>query len=571
MSSSNIFNPDEITYELSVQHLCDLLKVNIRELDTEKVKKLVRKRYLQWHPDKGVSSNEELFKLLNVSYNRYLKGDEEILLTCDEVFESFGFNDDSDSDYSEYNDTPFSDSSFKVSPKKGIEVPEFIKKFMRSNNNRRAGKFFFVIFDKNSDLSKISENVLKCEVERAYLFSNTLIMHLNQNRIKAEVNVHFFNFKNYIIEYAINFTSLLCTCKDLYTKCDQEWGNISQNVTLKNFSQKLLTEYALIENSSDVFYIMESYAHLASNCTQSNPSNEHVELHNEHKDNATVFLSLNDRYKAAKSASMVVIAKLHTLVGSLTNIKYLEQKINLSDFDQKTISDAAIWIYSIYEKDFMNKIFTYITETYIIGQPKRRYTILTGPFGCGKSTIASAFCDLFQGVNININVSKERLNFHLGQALGHRFVLFDDVKGAATGDLGQGQGFFNLDDLRDHLDGVLRVPVERKNIQPQNVKFPAGIITCNEYSIPPSLRERCKIFKLKQVKGVKFHKDLTFDSNVLAVILILLNIIPAPAGSGSIGELVNKADVIHAVHVMNCVWCTDKKRSKSKVSIFLSL
>ncbi|GBO25800.1 Large T antigen [Araneus ventricosus] len=105
----------------------------------------------------------------------------------------------------------------------------------------------------------------------------------------------------------------------------------------------------------------------------------------------------------------------------------------------------------------------------------------------------NVFCQwLFEGVNINVKVDKNRLPFYLWQAIGKRFVLFDDVKGRqhSGSNLTPGQGFLNLDYLRGHLDGHVEVQLEQKNKQPISQIFPTGIITCNDYKVPASIKER---------------------------------------------------------------------------------
>ncbi|GBL80241.1 hypothetical protein AVEN_177397-1, partial [Araneus ventricosus] len=82
--------------------------------------------------------------------------------------------------------------------------------------------------------------------------------------------------------------------------------------------------------------------------------------------------------------------------------------------------------------------------------------------------------------------------FYLCQAIGKRFILFDGVKGRSLGseNLPSGPGFANLDDLRDHIDGHVEVQLEKKNMQPISQVFPCEIITCNDYHIHQSLKER---------------------------------------------------------------------------------
>ncbi|KAG8190045.1 hypothetical protein JTE90_023017, partial [Oedothorax gibbosus] len=105
------------------------------------------------------------------------------------------------------------------------------------------------------------------------------------------------------------------------------------------------------------------------------------------------------------------------------------------------------------------------------GEPKKRYTALTGEYNCGKTSIGFAFLKLFSGVSINCNIDFGRIGFFLGESIGQRFVLFDDASS---------KGMKNLDELRDHLDGRIQVQLEKNCYEePIMQTFPAGIITSN--------------------------------------------------------------------------------------------
>ncbi|GBO25115.1 Large T antigen [Araneus ventricosus] len=126
------------------------------------------------------------------------------------------------------------------------------------------------------------------------------------------------------------------------------------------------------------------------------------------------------------------------------------------------------------------------------GSPRNRYCNFKGDFKCGKISFENGFLKFFEGVNINVKVEKFRLPFYLGQAIGKRFVLFHDVKGRqhSGSNLAPGQGFLNLDDLSYHLYGHVEVQLEQKNKQPMLQLFRPGIITCNDYEVPESIKER---------------------------------------------------------------------------------
>ncbi|GBN69655.1 Large T antigen [Araneus ventricosus] len=95
-------------------------------------------------------------------------------------------------------------------------------------------------------------------------------------------------------------------------------------------------------------------------------------------------------------------------------------------------------------------------------------------------------------VYLYVNIDKQRLPFCLGQAIGKRFALFDDVKGRPEegSELTQGWGFYNIDDLRHHIDGRVDVQLKKKNQQPVSQVSSSGIITCNDYVVPESVKQR---------------------------------------------------------------------------------
>lgn len=145
-------------YQEAKSSLINLLCVSVDGLTLKELSKLVRKRFLQWHPDKNKGSNKysENFRELFEAWKRYQKGEnyreptpepepepsftaEDIY--CDEKWDPSWDTSDTDSDY---NSTPFDDEFFNASPKKKFAVPEELRLFFRSKSNRRAGKHFSV-------------------------------------------------------------------------------------------------------------------------------------------------------------------------------------------------------------------------------------------------------------------------------------------------------------------------------------------------------------------------------------------------------------------------------------------
>ncbi|GBN18799.1 Large T antigen [Araneus ventricosus] len=133
----------------------------------------------------------------------------------------------------------------------------------------------------------------------------------------------------------------------------------------------------------------------------------------------------------------------------------------------------------------------FILKTFNFGDPKKRFTALTGGFNCGKTSIGFAFLILFSSTTINCNVDFGRIGFFLGEAINQRFLLFDDASK---------KGMKNLDELRDHLDGRVPVLLEKKNMQPLLQKLPAGIIT-SSLPITSNLHVRVREFTETRVQN----------------------------------------------------------------------
>ncbi|MGI4816844.1 MAG: hypothetical protein ACRYE7_02560, partial [Janthinobacterium lividum] len=90
-----------------------------------------------------------------------------------------------------------------------------------------------------------------------------------------------------------------------------------------------------------------------------------------------------------------------------------------------------------------------------------------------------------------------------------------------------GQGFYNLDDLRDHLDGHMEVQLEKKNQQPINQVFPPGIITCNNYEIPTSILERVQGVK-KMVQSNRWdNHPMIVTQEIIYIACVIENLLPA--------------------------------------------
>ncbi|GBL73577.1 Large T antigen, partial [Araneus ventricosus] len=141
---------------------------------------------------------------------------------------------------------------------------------------------------------------------------------------------------------------------------------------------------------------------------------------------------------------------------------------------------------------------------------------------------------------------------YLGQTIGKRFALFDDVKGKPEegSKLTQGWGFYNIDVLRDHIDGHVEVQLEKKNQQPVSQVFPPGIITCHDYVIPESVKQRVQgPIKIKKSKFWNKH-PVKVTMELFYIGGVILNLFPAPPALQS--NIMTKKSGWWTKHDLNC-------------------
>lgn len=547
-------------YSTACENLIKLLCCSIENLSFEDIKKLVRKRYRQWHPDKNHLNPEkyrENFMLLKESFDVYKKGppadsgcfsgaDD---LFCDENWDPSWDQFGSENSDEEYNSTPFDDEFFNCSPKKNFAVPDELRLFFRSKTNRRAGKLFMIFSFQDSIHLKCLENLSKENFNSFAVFAArtnkeiycTLVLKENEMRLmdikkicrqKSLLNVEIF--------YAVQKKRLYEKLIDLYGQPTYTYGTPFEKPPTEEsgFSIKQLIDFAISTKQTNVMLLMYEYAHLASACDRPAITKEHDEDHINEKINAIKFLRV-DRYKFCSSAIKCVTAELCGQLLQMSNTKWLENRSKefsdrLLEYDEPRIFGEAYyyWKYIIGKDKFyhiLSPIISVFTESdckkYCKG--KKRYVVLRGMFDCGKTSIAAAINEIFEGINISVNVTKDRLPFYIGAAIGKRFVFFDDVKGYKTKveGLPTGSGLSNLDEMREHLDGKIQVQLERKNQNTINQVFPPGIITMNPYKIPSSLKCRFHIVNMKENKMYYKHRyNVTMDTIYIA--MVLDNLIP---------------------------------------------
>lgn len=574
--------------------LVRLLGCNVDFMPFEDLKILVRKRTLAWHPDKNRDkSNPNEFSELFIElidawkifckYNAPGPSSTQGSFSDDEDFnfssftrsnpdlfcyESMSESDDEGPPPSqfkkrkrettpprhserestpEYNSGPFDDDFFIPSPKKKFAIPDDMRSYFRSATNRRAGKCFLIFTPANNydACVKLHDTYYKtCSYYGIYSIRTDkdlcmCIIMLNNDTRLVDLKKECRKVKLHPAEafYATKINKCVEFAKETYGEPKKEPTKMSKPNTpdsSKKINYKLISDFALSYEISDAYTLMYEYAHLATPCDRQEVTPEHESDHMEHLENAKIFVHLSDQKRCAKNAVDTVFAYIYTQLKRESNVDYLNRRcreIGNYIMDNYTNDDIGrAWYYCDEVVPNFEIISRRILAAFTRGTPRKRYVCLKGDYKSGKTSFANAFVKLFDGVSINVNVDPGRLPFYLGNAIGRRFVLFDDVKGRCFGseNMSSGSGFHNLDNLRDHIDGHVEVQLEKKNQQPITQVFPCGVITCNDYHIPLSLKERIIgpiEFKPSEKYGI--HPPKIISKETIYIGLALKNVLPA--------------------------------------------
>lgn len=281
------------------------------------------------------------------------------------------------------------------------------------------------------------------------------------------------------------------------------------------FNCTLLNDYAVSIGCTDALYLMAHYSDFAvpkDVCTKCKQDDEglsqsdktvgsaHMQAHTTHHHNAVLFIALREQKRACQAATDVVHSKERQKLVDLTREQLFITRLQghyeslLTDLrDRDSVlkyAAAAAWYYTFIPNT--ENLIKSIIKSFVLNPPKQRYHLFRGQIDSGKTTLAAAFLDFFGGVALNVNCSPDKLPFELGCAIDKFCCVFEDVKGTPTpqSNLEPGCGMLNIDNLRDHIDGKIKVNLERKHQNKINQLFPPGIITCNEYYIPKTVLNR---------------------------------------------------------------------------------
>ncbi|XP_035210059.1 uncharacterized protein LOC118184493 [Stegodyphus dumicola] len=502
----------------------------------------------QWNPrenadhlDEAFANYRDLNEAWNVFQTRY-EGFGNVYEASDEGIAST-------SQETTYNVSPFDDSFFHPPTKIKFKIPEFLQDCVRSFNNRRAGKLVFVFTSTKhfAAMDRIKRNIFRFVFIAMWKTSYQLLLFVQFERewrmkdIKREfagcgvTSAEFF--------YAVKVKETYSKIVSEYGQPEMSDGTLPGTATEKSnqkFNHAQLAEFAESRRITDVQILMWEYAHLAHrDCDRTDEnSKQHDEDHIEQMENARKFLHLPDRKRTARNAGDVTRAAIYAELNRIPNIKYIENEslilgerlVEQANF-QALVGQASFYLFNVVGFHKFKCTAVILLSLFIHAHPKRRYVCLKGPYNSGKTTFAYAWCSFLNGTVLSVNIDPSRMNFTLGNAIGHRYVLFDDVKGEETEDnyefLGKGAGWSNLDNYRDHIDGHMEINLEKKHEQFTKQKFPPGIITTNNYLIPSALMERIQVIHFKGNKPMFDLHPFTLTKEHIYTILVMLNLIPA--------------------------------------------
>ncbi|AFP94207.1 large T-antigen [bat polyomavirus 2a] len=370
------------------------------------------------------------------------------------------------------------------------------------------------------------------------------------NYCKKFCSISFVLVKAVIKEYMCYST----LCKDPYKVLEESIpGGLKENAFMpdeqeepKQVNWKLISEYACKVECDDVHLLMGLYLEFETPPEGCPKCDErvlvsHHKFHRDHHENAKIFCQCKNQKAICQQAVDAVIAKKRVDSLVLTRKQMLENRFHKildrmdSHFGARGTGDVCLyiagmaWLHCLLPK--MEENLLEFLKDMVENVPKKRYWLFKGPVNSGKTTLAAALLDLVGGRALNINLPFERINFELGVAIDQYMVVFEDVKGnVSTKDLPQGQGLTNLDNLRDYLDGSVKVNLEKKHLNKRTQIFPPGIVTMNEYILPhtlsirfvKTLNFRCKSYLQNSLKRTEeLLKQRVLQSGMTLMLMLV--------------------------------------------------
>nr|QWS67645.1 large T-antigen [Human polyomavirus 9]QWS67650.1 large T-antigen [Human polyomavirus 9]UMW88365.1 large T-antigen [Human polyomavirus 9] len=332
-----------------------------------------------------------------------------------------------------------------------------------------------------------------------------------------------------------------------------------------------ICNYAVEAKITDVLLLLGIYLDFAvepGTCSKCEKKSHkfHYNYHSKHHANACLFLESKSQKNICQQAVDQVLAAKRLKLVECTRMELLEDRFiqlfdEMEDFLHGEIEilrwmSGVAWYTILLDNSW--DVFQKILQLVTTSQPKKRNILFKGPINSGKTTLASAFMHFFDGKALNINCPAEKLSFELGCAIDQFCVLLDDVKGQITLNkhLQPGQGVNNLDNLRDHLDGTIKVNLEKKHVNKRSQIFPPVIMTMNEYLLPPTVGVRFALhihFHCKTYLKQSLEKSDLIEKRILnsgyTILLLLLWYNPVDSFTPKVQEYVVKWKEILERHV----------------------
>ncbi|AFU25583.1 large T antigen [Alphapolyomavirus quartipanos] len=362
-----------------------------------------------------------------------------------------------------------------------------------------------------------------------------------------------------------------CLCKDPFSLIEENKPGLfqfefSEAPEEQSCNWNLIASFAEANNLDDPLLIMAHYLdfNLDYPCAKCEKKQlkVHYMFHKDHMSNANLFYQCKQQKAICQQAADVVIAKRRLKIIESTREELLAEKVKIQLEKLRDIGQIKLlqfmagvaWYSCLFEnaEELVMKILQLLTENI----PKKRNILFRGPVNTGKTSLAAAFMDLIDGKALNVNCPPEKLPFELGCAIDQFAIVFEDVKGqiSMNKSLQPGQGINNLDNMRDYMDGAVKVNLEKKHMNKRSQIFPPCIVTCNEYLLPQTLFVRFALvlnFPSKEFLRISLEKNADMLKHRvlqsgMTLVLMLLWFLPV---SSFVPEL--EADVKYWKDILN--------------------
>nr|AGC03176.1 large T antigen [STL polyomavirus] len=482
-------------------------------------------------------------------------------LTCNE---SFNCSDDEGTSASQKRKFPDSSTQNSTPPKKNkpadpTDFPAELETFLSHAvfSNKTSNCFcIYTTMEKGNELYTVIGPKFKSMFISCHSYNTCCLLFMilaGKHRVSALKNfcsalcsISFVLVKSCLKPYECYYR--MCSSPFSVTKQSRPEG-LSQAEFMEQENSKptvnwqQICEFAVQFNCEDPLLLMGIYLDFSEspdNCEKCRTElKHHNQFHEKEHNNAKLFRDSKTQKTLCQQACDWVCAKRRVLILESTRedllvIRFKQVLKEMQDIAGEVeilrYMAGVAWLSLLF--NHFDDIVLEIIRTMVINTPKRRYFLFKGPINSGKTTVAAAILDLLGGRTLNINCPPEKVNFELGCAIDEFMVVFEDVKGQTEGktNLTSGMGMNNLDSLRDHLDGCVKVNLEKKHLNKRSQIFPPGIITMNEYNVPLTIlarmvkvinfRPKHYLKKSLEVNNELLHRRIVQSGKTLLMLLM---------------------------------------------------